>query len=501
MTTSDLPLGLTNQVESDFDPVGIFRQLVQIPCVSFNEYLMYRCLTAEFSNLRNALGPTVRDRLRVTYTDSGQLLVSWRGSPHDSRRTVLVAHVDREGFLVRSIDGDRALCWHTAASTPEPYTKGRRVRLLCRDRVLTGRVGAIVEFDGPVSAEMPFDHTVEIEIDHVETAGRPIIENAHFIGIGHYEIPTWDERDGVIAANHVDNTAGVSVLTAVMRNIVRGNWKVNVDCLFTTCEEAGFCGIVAEILAGTNLATSDGEPVMCIVVDSSDHTSFQKVPMSWELPPGAKAESRRVEAMLQDPVVRTGDSVSIYDLEVSKLLWAAASNLDGGSEQADWIPTRRSPSVSGALRRSLDLGPVTRPFESADKGKAAIGRLVGGWCEATPLMLANAIRERRHPGAPALNLRVGALAIPISGYRNSFKEELQPEKCHPRALRATCQILGEAVRLCHRWPFGLRPGPGADVGPDCDTPKRVDKLLEWQDVFEPMSQVTRNWTRDDQRGL
>lgn len=237
----------------------------------------------------------------------------------------------------------------------------------------------------------------------------------------------------MIAASSVDNTAGVSVLFTLMTAIARGNWPVNVDCLFTTCEEAGFCGVVAELLDGSSFDAPNGEEIVCIVVDSSSHLRFWNQRPEHAGMSKVPSDAETIAIKLHEPVIRTGDG----------------------------------------LKRVL------------------VGRMVGGWCKATPLVVGNALR-RRKGGRPPLNLRVGSIAIPIGGYRNSFKGELQAEKCHESALRGACQLLGEAIRLCHRWPFGFHVPP-----PDVtdDMAKTVDLLLTWQDVFGGLSSVTNDWIR------
>jgi hypothetical protein len=63
---------------------------------------------------------------------------------------------------------------------------------------------------------------VIVQIDQRDSSRITRIErNAHFIGIGNYEIPLWSNRDGVISATHVDNTAGVSVLITILMTAIK----------------------------------------------------------------------------------------------------------------------------------------------------------------------------------------------------------------------------------------------------------------------------------------
>ena len=241
----------------------------------------------------------------------------------------------------------------------------------------------------------------------------------------------------------------MSVLMAVVRNSSR----VNVDFLFTSCEEAGFCGVVSELLEGSVLGHDQKEEVVCIVVDSSSRDKFIEGARLWEGPDG-----QPVEIPLQNPVVRSGDVHTVFDLEVTKLLCTAASNLQrssGNLDRMSWAKGKRV-SLSEDCRKPLRTGDHSKTdCMPIDSTAVLVGRMVGGWCEATPLRLEAAIRQRY--GKPPLGLRTGSLAIPIAHYRNSFENRLQPEKCHENALRGAVQVLGEALRLCHRWPLEFIP--------------------------------------------
>ena len=487
---------LYRRVQGGSDPIVVFRELVGVPCVTFSEYRLYQHLHSSLDDLRAGLSDSQLERLTERFTPAGQLLVSWRGRPESARRAVLVAHVDREGFLVKNHKpGDQfAICWHTAAKIPDEDKIGSPVKLLCSDCTLSGHIERMSEARHDLTAENPFDHEVVVKVDREESkSDRELLENPYFDGIGHYAIPSWNDQSGMIEATHVDNTAGVSVIMSVMSALVRNNWRVNADFLFTTCEEAGFCGIMAEILEGSILRSPRDGDVICFVVDSSSHTKFLAERQLWEPAPPAESDyNEAVEIPLQNAVIRTGDRYTIFDYEVAKLLHAAATNLQSVATKSDkpfWAGRGRR-SLSEDLRSSLKAEQAPDgALPSPARNNVLAGRLLGGWCEATPLQLERAIRGRR--GDPPLGLRVGSVAIPIAHYRNFFRHRLEPEKCHQDALRSACQLLGEAVRLCHRWPFGLRdPHP---AGSGRRTEELVDKLMGWQDRFALLSSVNKSW--------
>jgi hypothetical protein len=433
-----------------------------------------------------------KEKLRVRFSGAYQLVVSWRGRESDNRRSVLIAHVDQEGFLLRDFDssGKYAVCWHTSAEAPdEQLVRESEVRLLTPDRVILGRVEKVRK-PNAITPESPFNHEVLVRIEKsARVRNSFIVRNPLFKGYGNYNLTEWTLKEGVISAVHVDNAAGVSVLVALLNAMVRNNWRVNVDFLFTTCEEAGFCGIVSEILnARDDLLNGESkDDVICIVVDSSNSAGFCETPLHPAL--RSEGDLHEAEIALQCPVVRTGDAYGVFDPEVSQMLYSAGRSLESAADRYGRI------SWSGSSRHSPS--DRTREFVKKDKSNKpdltstwtfAVGAMRGGWCEATPLSLQAKVRSQ--VGLEPLRLRCGSVAIPISDYRNGFRKELYPEKCHERALRGACELLGEAVHVCHRWPFGIL---GESVTRIEKEQTIVDGLMHWQTQFAVLSSVTNGW--------
>jgi hypothetical protein len=203
-------------------------------------------------------------------------------------------------------------------------------------------------------------------------------------------------------------------------------------------------------------------------------------------------EAGRAEAeiLLRSPVVRTGDAYGVFDPEVGKLLYSAAASVHAAAGRNDRIcwSGKRQPGVAEKRRGSLkkDGGEQAGP---PSKTSFAVGAMRGGWCEATPLSLQSSIRRKAR--LEPLRLRCGSIAIPISDYRNGFRKERYPEKCHEDALRGACDLLGEAVHLCHRWPFGLRAdGAARSVWKEQAI---LDKLMLYQKLYGELSSVTNQW--------
>jgi hypothetical protein len=58
--------------------------------------------------MQRSVRPPYRNALRIGSTPSGHLKVQWTGIPENKKRLVLVAHIDREGFLIRRISGEES---------------------------------------------------------------------------------------------------------------------------------------------------------------------------------------------------------------------------------------------------------------------------------------------------------------------------------------------------------------------------------------------------------
>jgi hypothetical protein len=171
-----LPVKLRLYVEDRCDPVAVFRGFAETPCVTFNEYLLYGSLLDEVAHLKSRTPAGSTEKLQARFSSGArQLVVSWRGRPADKRRSVLIAHVDQEGFLVREFNrsGTYAVCWHTAAKAPEEdLVRSSEVRLVSPDTVALGRIEKVRPLL-PATPENPFDHEVVVRIENRSRAPQP----------------------------------------------------------------------------------------------------------------------------------------------------------------------------------------------------------------------------------------------------------------------------------------------------------------------------------------
>lgn len=235
-----LPPELERMAKAGPDPLLVFEGLAGLPSITFNEYLAYEFLLSRFRGIKSELPQRRQRKLKIGFSEGSQLWVRWRGQPDDPRSMVLVSHVDREGFLVvdLQVKKRKAIAWHVTGEELEKERYGLPV-LVHRGR-RTYR-GTIV---GKVAGEHNgLRNLVELRLDDKGHPARvPLRQNDQFVGVAEFRIdPAFAvSSEGVISANSVDNAAGVGVVSAVMEGVARWDWPVNLDVLFTTCEEAGF---------------------------------------------------------------------------------------------------------------------------------------------------------------------------------------------------------------------------------------------------------------------
>ncbi len=477
------------------DPVSVLQDLSTLPSITFVEYLSYGYLVDEFSRLRDYLNGPEKKKLSIEFSAAGQLWVKWRGLEEDSRRMVLISHADREGFLITNLDqaGKTATCWHTSARAPRKEVIGNNVRLICPDCTMTGTITGIRELEKG-SSDAPYNHAIDIGSLSAATSSKSSIvpHNPYFKGVGYYDIKQFQiDGEGLIDAVSIDNAAGLAILVSLMCSVVQNRWKVNLDCLFTTCEEAGFCGIVNEILDGEHL---NGHETVCVVVDASSRQKYVPESDSDGATQGVDGDKTR-EVGLDEAVVRTADAFSDFDAEVSQLLAVAAQNLGAHRSRTKEEGSRRKIGISEQDRRLLEEDRY--PFNpESNCWRPAVGKMIGGWCEATPILVGHQLREVLGAKGKWTRPRVGALAVPIANFRNSFRQQLMPEKCHAKALVRATQILGEAARLCHRWPFDAFDGAKAGR---CRDERVIQWLVDWQRDFKSLSTVTQDWVAEKSR--
>lgn len=426
------------------NPVKLFEELAPVVAVTFNEYVMYDKLLEHWTVLRERLPRGVRQCLRVELTDSGQLLVSWSGNSQTRRRLVLIAHVDQEGFLIEAFSPTDKECYGFAVNDETPFEGEERnepVTIIARHGIYQGKIKSLDRRSRP-------RFTFEIESRSAPGTSK-FRGGAGFGAVAVYRLPEWNiDSDGFIAAPCVDNRAGVSVVTSVLEGVAAAEWPVNIDVLYTTCEEAGFCGIVRHLAAHPDLVNDDD--VTWIVVDSSNKNRaiVETLPDDLRRPFNFEQKRERIGIDLNRAVIRTGDKHHCFSRQVAQMLHAAS--LNALRKTGIFMASSEDCSLPGEfVFCDRDL---LEKFGRQERDAVIGARMVGGWCDASAVYLSPYLGEAGQPwlrGCP----RIGSLAIPISNHRNTSEGKVLAEKCHASALVTGMLILAEAAKLDWRFPY------------------------------------------------
>lgn len=210
--------------------------------------------------------------------------------------------------------------------------------------------------------------------------------------------------------------------------------------------------------------------------------------------PALVTENER-EVDLRTTVIRTGDSRSAFNRRVSHLLYSASVNA------VRRVGLRGAESGVSRAGQAMDIrdtlaeyawGPRLR--EWIRQGGVCGGRMAGGACEGTPLVVAREILEKydRHGGHK--DVRVGSVAIPISNFGNTFKGKVTRERCHVATLMLASELLIEAAETVQRYPWYITEPVNSRSVAD-DVAGTVDKLSTWFNENQALLSVTGDWAR------
>ncbi|MFL6263623.1 MAG: hypothetical protein ACJ76Y_28340 [Thermoanaerobaculia bacterium] len=471
------------------NPVSLFASLSHIVSVTFNEYFMYGPLVKFWAETKGSLPKERKDKLSINITNSGQLLVRWQGNRQTSRRLILVAHVDQEGFLLQRFSPHDKECQAIPSNDETTFENekiGERVTIIARHGEYEGKIKHIDRETTPARITFSVDTRVGPE--------RPDFRECDkFSAIAVYRLPGFNiDDDGIIEAPCVDNRAGVSVVTSVLEGLCAADWEVNVDVLYTTCEEAGFCGTVRHILAHPELIANDD--LTWIVVDSSNKNKCLVENLPHDLRhPFDLGRMREEEVVIDLPcaVIRTGDKHHCFSRQVAQMLHAASLNASRKIGLATLYPGQCK------LQEEFTFcNPDAMKFIRQDAASVAGARMIGGWCDASPIFLSPKIIESADSLSLAGSPRIGSLAIPLSNHRNTFEGRVLPERCHAAALVMSMVILAEAAKVDWRFPYLDRKGrKNLDDYPDlCESEARdVAQLKVWLAASKDYFSATDSW--------
>lgn len=217
------------------DLAGLCRTLSRIAAPAGNED---RMTAAVVDHLRAAGLEPVVDRL-------GQVAVAF-GDREAGPVTMVSAHLDELGLIVRGLDEDGMLRIHRLGGVPERVLPGTRLVVHTRGGDVPAIVGLKSHHLTPVDERYVARPATELYVD--VGAGSRAEAEAAGVRVGDpvtYQ-PTWDElAGGRIAGKSLDDRIGVAALLALVERLRADAPPAQVIVAFSTQEEFAVRGTLA----------------------------------------------------------------------------------------------------------------------------------------------------------------------------------------------------------------------------------------------------------------
>lgn len=218
------------------DPLGLVRSLSGFAAPAGHEDRLTHAVTEHLT--ARGLQPVV-DRL-------GQVAVTVEGTRASGPSTLISAHLDELGLIVRAVDPDGWLRVHRLGGMPERVLPATRLLVHTRAGDLPAVVGTKSHHLTPPEEKYIARPATELYLDiGVETA-----EQAHALGVRVGDpityAPEWDElAGGRFAGKSLDDRVGVAALLGCLDRLLADPPPVTTHVAFTTQEEFHVRGTLA----------------------------------------------------------------------------------------------------------------------------------------------------------------------------------------------------------------------------------------------------------------
>ncbi len=343
-----------------------FRALSSVPTAPFREEWILAQLDIILSGIPG---------LEMQVDDFGNRIVRLRRGESREVQTVFVAHVDHPGFV---FDGPGAV----RLETSQPH----RPRYLARfegrveDRFFAGspvrifRSADDVGIPGKVlnlSAPNPVSDERFVEIETEQDADGALLAMWDVV-------PTQLGSDGVIQGRACDDLGGCAAIIAALEELANGdNDHLDMACIFSRAEEAGFCGVLCMLHESELPSLLDPEGIFVSVEISSERPGV-------ELGGGA--------------IVRVGDRSSTFEGKFADALWAVVRErdlharralMDGGTCEATAFGARgyRTGGICAPVRHYHNMNKTTGTIQAEQVHLAdlqALSSLISGVARHIP---------------------------------------------------------------------------------------------------------------------
>lgn len=191
------------------------------------------------SPVRQFIENEIKDFCTQLHTDTMGNLIAFKKSVTGNEKTILLsAHMDEVGFIVTAITPDGYLKFDTVGGIDERILASTRVRCGDINGVISYKAVHLTDKDERKKAPSIDDFYIDIGAKTLETAEKHIMPGDYFAFDSDYV-----EFGEYIKAKALDDRVGC----AIMIDVLKKSWNVNLYCTFTVQEEVGLRGATAAV--------------------------------------------------------------------------------------------------------------------------------------------------------------------------------------------------------------------------------------------------------------
>jgi len=265
--------------------------------------------------VRHFIENEIKDFCTTLRTDSMGNLIAFKKSASGNGKTVLLsAHMDEVGFIVTHITDDGYLKFDTVG--------GIDARILASQRVCCGEIQGVISYkavhltdkDGRKKAPSIDDFYIDIGAKDRQSAEKHIMQGDCFAFDSDYV-----EFGNYIKAKALDDRIGC----AIMIEMLKGTWNVDLYCTFTVQEEVGLRGAAAAV-HGIN-------PDYALVIEG---TTCNDLPNVGENLRVTKSGNGAAISVLDSASRANNEIISAlkYSAEKNSIKWQFKASTSGGND-------------------------------------------------------------------------------------------------------------------------------------------------------------------------
>ena len=312
--------------------IDLFKKLSETPGAPGFEHRIRQLILAEVTSLVD----------HVAVDNMGNILTLKKGKEAANKKVMLAAHMDELGLIVRNIDQDGFIRFHTLGGFDAKTLLAQRV-IVHGQQDLVGVIGAkSVHFMNEEERKKPVD-IKQLYID----LGRSQQDVAKYVTVGD---PITRERDLIelgdcISGKSLDNRTGVFVLIEALRTLPEVPYDVHA--VFTVQEEVG--------IRGAQVAAHHIDPDFSIAIDVTTSLDLSDIP-----------DHDKGATLGQGAGIKIMDSRTICDYRMVQYLRAVATQQNiawqhdlknvGDTDTSALQRTGPGGSIAGALTIPIRYG-------------------------------------------------------------------------------------------------------------------------------------------------